>query len=264
MIVEAKDFAVESGKLAELLAGRDEIWLQQSTLFKAWTVSDIVRHLLVWNQAALMALTDEAAIQDLLKQVLQIAPKRGIRAFEALQTGEMAPLAMLAAWHHSVDETVAAFLNADPKQRLTWAGPSMSARSAITARLMETWAHGQAIYDLAGVERQDGDHIRGIAELGVRTFGWSFQAHGQQPPGPQPSITLAAPSGENWSWPGEAGTIEGPATEFCQVVTQTRNIADTTLHVDGETARAWMAIAQCFAGPPETPPQPGERHRHTG
>jgi hypothetical protein len=57
--------------------------------------------------------------------------------------------------------------------------------------------------------------------------------------------------------------IEGDAIEFCQVVAQTRNIADTSLKVAGETAAAWMAIAQCFAGPPETPPPPGSRFRQT-
>jgi len=40
-----------------------------------------------------------------------------------------------------------------------------------------------------------------------------------------------------------------------------RNVADTTLRVEGETARQWMSIAQCFAGPPETPPAPGARYR---
>ena len=53
--------------------------------------------------------------------------------------------------------------------------------------------------------------------------------------------------------------VEGRAVEFCQVVTQTRNVADTTLRVVGEPARRWMAIAQCFAGPPENPPAPGAR-----
>ena len=53
--------------------------------------------------------------------------------------------------------------------------------------------------------------------------------------------------------------IEGDAVEFCQVVTQTRNIADTGLKATGEAAAKWMAIAQCFAGPPEEPPAPGAR-----
>ena len=59
---------------------------------------------------------------------------------------------------------------------------------------------------------------------------------------------------------GAAGDlVEGQATEFCQVVAQTRALKDTSLRVEGDVAREWMSIAQCFAGPPENPPAPGSR-----
>ena len=78
-----------------------------------------------------------------------------------------------------------------------------------------------------------------------------------------PAVRLGTPFGEIWEWPGHGGheSVSGDAVEFCQVVTQVRNIADTALAVDGATARAWMAIAQCFAGPPETPPPAGARRK---
>jgi hypothetical protein len=44
-------------------------------------------------------------------------------------------------------------------------------------------------------------------------------------------------------------------------VTQCRNIEDTRLRVVGKVAKDWMKIAQCFAGAPEDPPGPGERHK---
>ena len=53
--------------------------------------------------------------------------------------------------------------------------------------------------------------------------------------------------------------MTGGALEFCQVVTQTRNVADTALVVIGAPATTWMRIAQCFAGPPEEPSPPGLR-----
>ena len=62
-----------------------------------------------------------------------------------------------------------------------------------------------------------------------------------------------------WGEGSDEERIEGAASEFCQVVTQTRNVADTRLRVVGATARRWMSIAQCFAGPPEQPPAPGTR-----
>jgi hypothetical protein len=58
-----------------------------------------------------------------------------------------------------------------------------------------------------------------------------------------------------WEWGdggGEGGgggeTVSGPALDFCLVVTQRRNLADTRLVVVGEAAAEWMSIAQAFAG----------------
>ena len=42
----------------------------------------------------------------------------------------------------------------------------MGAKSFLTARLMEAWAHGQDICDTVGVEREPTDRLRHIAQLG--------------------------------------------------------------------------------------------------
>ena len=141
----------------------------------------------------------------------------------------------------------------------------MSARSSITARLMETWSHSQALYDVLGQDRVDGDRIRAVAHLGAITYGWTFANRGEDPPGPPPLIRLTAPSGTAWEWNAETAPaneiVVGLATDFCQVVTQTRNIADVNLSVTGKAATAWMNQAQCFAGPPNDPPAPGSRYK---
>jgi uncharacterized protein (TIGR03084 family) len=82
----------------------------------------------------------------------------------------------------------------------------------------------------------------------------------------RPYVRLDAPSGAVWEWndPDQPDRVEGDATEFCQVVTQTRNVADTGLRIQGETARRWMSIAQCFAGAVADPPPPGTRFRVAG
>jgi uncharacterized protein (TIGR03084 family) len=111
------------------------------------------------------------------------------------------------------------------------------------------------------VSKPHADRIRPIAELGVRTFGFTFVNRGLEVPAAPPHVRLEAPSGAIWRWnePSEDELIAGRAVEFCQVVTQVRNVADTKLEVRGETAGRWMAMAQCFAGPPEDPPPPGQR-----
>jgi len=44
--------------------------------------------------------------------------------------------------------------------------------------------------------------------------------------------------------------VTGTALDFCLVVTQRRNVADTGLVVTGTLAEEWIGIAQAFAGPP--------------
>ena len=116
---------------------------------------------------------------------------------------------------------------------------------------------------MLGLERSRSDRLRNVAELGIRTFGFTFNNRGLPVPAAPPHVRLRAPSGAWWEWNALSADsrIEGEAFDFCQVVTQVRNIADTRLAVTGDTARAWMAIAQCFAGPPENPPAPGMRRR---
>ena len=50
----------------------------------------------------------------------------------------------------------------------------MSVRSSISARLMETWAHGQEVYDVLGVLRVNSDRIRNIAHLGINNLPDSY------------------------------------------------------------------------------------------
>jgi uncharacterized protein (TIGR03084 family) len=149
----------------------------------------------------------------------------------------------------------------NPKRRLPWFGPDMGVRMFTTARYMETWAHSQEVYDLKGVRRKYNDRIKNVAAIGIRTFGWTFVNRKLEVPGPVPYVRLIAPSGETWEWndPSEEEYVRGDAAEFCHVVTQGRNVADTSLEVVGDVANQWMAIAQCFAGGAADPPAPGER-----
>ena len=108
--------------------------------------------------------------------------------------------ALLNLWFGKVTELCAALDALPPDGRLKWAGPDMGVRMFTTARQMETWAHGQAIHDLRGVAREPTDRLRNIAELGVRTFGWTFSVRGQPAPGAPPHVYLRGPGGATWEW----------------------------------------------------------------
>lgn len=260
---QANDFLEESRALAKLLAALPDSDFDMQTQFKRWTINNIIRHLHVWNVAVDLSLQDETAFGAFVAAMMEGVRGGNLPAFEATYLNGLSGQALLQTWMKRTEAVATAFAMADPKERLKWVGPDMSALSSITARLMETWAHAQAAYDALGIERQDTDRIGNIVRLGVNTWGFTWKNRRQDPPGPMPQLRLTAPSGAIWEY-GEAsdsGLITGLASEFCQVVTQTRNIADTSLAVTGEVAHQWMAIAQCFAGPPQDPPPAGKRFR---
>lgn len=256
------DFQAEAHALAELLADLSPADWERATQFKSWTVNDVMVHLHFWNMAADLSYTDPDRFAEFMAEALPAFKDQGMRAFENGHVIERG-VDLYSAWLTLVDDMATRWATIDGKTRLAWAGPDMSARSMMTARQMETWAHGQEIFDLFGRTQPQDDRIQNIVFLGINTFGWSHQVHGQPVPEALPELRLTAPSGAVWTYgePGSGAVIEGDAVEFAQVVTQTRNIDDTSLRVSGPVATNWMRIAQCFAGPPETPPAKGARFR---
>ena len=261
MIKEAADFRAESDALNDLLEGMDETAFDAPTLFKGWTINDILQHLHVWNHAAVLSARDEAEFKHFVQRMR--AEPAGLRAFENAWLAGLSGRPLAQLWIDGARGAATLLEALESGERLPWTGPSMSARSMATARQMETWAHGQAIYDLLGVERAEADRIRNICHLGVSTFGWSYAVRRRTAPAQVPYVKLRSPSGDSWEWgdPASRDRIEGSAVQFCQVVAQTRNVADTSLATVGAVAAEWMSIAQCFAGAPKPPPPPGVRSR---
>ena len=263
---EADDFLAETEALGAILAPLDDAAFQTVTQFKDWTIDAIIQHLHFFNRMALWSMEEPERFQADYAAFSEGRKVDGsMVGITDRMLGGLCGVALRQAWLTTAREIHPRFAKADPKARVKWAGPDMSVRSSITARLMETWAHGQAIYDVLGQERVDADRIRNIAHLGVATYGWTFINRSEDVPDPTPYVRLTAPSGAVWEWNEVSASerVEGPATEFCQVVAQTRNIADVGLSVTGPNAHRWMAQAQCFAGPPNDPPAPGSRFRAT-
>jgi len=264
MLQQAIDFKEESDAIHALLESLSDADYARPTLFKDWTINDIIQHLHFFNEMADLSYTDEATFTARYATMRQRRDNGGtlVSVTNDMLDG-IKGRDLLALWRDYYEPMAQRWQAADPKQRVVWVGPSMSVRSSMTARLMETWSHAQAIYDLLGVDRPQADRIKNVAVIGINTFGWTFVNRGEDVPDDMPYVRLEAPSGAHWDWgtPATDNLISGSAVEFCQVVTQCRNIADTGLKVVGETANRWMAMAQCFAGPPQDPPAPGTRYR---
>ncbi|KAE9625944.1 TIGR03084 family metal-binding protein [Parasedimentitalea maritima] len=261
---QAEDFRAESVALAGILESLPEAEFFRPTLFKSWTIDHILGHLHLFNMAAEASLKGEETFAEFIDPVItDMQMGKSILECQFPWLEGMSGRALYEAWREGAENCADSFAQADPKLRVKWIGPDMSALSSITARQMETWAHGQAVFDLLGLERKEQDSIRNIAHLGVATFSWTFRNRKEEVPNPAPYVELTGPSGAVWQWnePQKDNAVRGKASEFAQVVTQTRSVADTSLQVTGNTACSWMEQAQCFAGPPETPPSMGQRYK---
>ena len=257
------DFKEESNSLYNILREKDDDVFNSETQFKSWTINDVLYHLHVWNNAAYLSLTNEKKFSKFMEDFFKaIKQGKSARSYEKELSNNKYGQDLLLEWKNGYEKISKEFLKADPKKRVKWAGPDMSVRSSMTARHMETWSHGQEVYDLLGMIRDDKDRIKNIVIIGINTFSWTFINRSMEAPKEIPKLILQSPSKKTWEWNlnNTQNSITGSATEFCQVVTQVRNIEDTNLVVRGDIASKWMSLAQCFAGPPEDPPKKGSRY----
>jgi uncharacterized protein (TIGR03084 family) len=262
MMQQAIDMQAEAADLDRLLSTLTPEQWNATTKFKQWTVWDIVAHLHFFDLQAVYSATNLAKFGfEALKMTPILMGKGNFRDYTRKKLAHLDGAKLHTAWKETCNEMCEKIGELDPVKPLKWYGPPMKAGTFINARQMETWAHSQAIYDLIGVQRDQSEIIKNIVEMGIRTYKWTFVNRKQEIPGDAPKVTLSAPSGAIWEYKPDStnGHIQGSAFEFCQVVTQTRHIADTKLVVEGDAATQWMELAQCFAGAPNDPPAPGSR-----
>ncbi len=250
-----EDLEAEHAELDALLAPLDEASWDLPTPASGWAVRDQVSHLAFFDDAAATAIVDPAAFTVFAEAALAAT---GDPMEEHLRRGRaMAGADVLTWWRVARRAMTQAGAGLDPHDRVPWFGPPMSALSFVSARLMETWAHGQDVADALGTTRVPTGRLRHIARLGVRARPFSYVVHGLDVPPGAIRVALVGPSGEHWEFEAGDGSptsavVEGSALDFCLVVTQRRHHQDTALSVQGPLAVQWLDIAQAFAGPPGT------------
>lgn len=257
----AADLADETRDLTAVLNGLDTAAWDKPTPAEGWSVRDQVTHLAFFDDAVLLSLRDPDGFAGLRAEHQALGDH--FPDIVAERHRHLSGTEALSWLTRSRSTLVQEYRAADPAARLPWYGPDMGVPSSVTARIMETWAHGQDIRDTVGAAAAVTSRLRHIASLGVRTFGFCFGQRGLDvPPGPV-FVELAGPDGDAWTWgpPGAANRVTGNALDFCLVVTQRRSAADTGLAVTGPVAEQWISIAQAFAGRPTDPPPPGSGER---
>lgn len=252
------DLLAETADLARVLAPLSQADWHMATPAEGWSIRDTIAHLAFFDGTATLAATDADAFAASTKAVFSRSEPMSA-ATEA--AGARNGAAMLDWFNGEREAMVKVFRRLDAKARIPWYGPAMAATSFATARLMETWAHGQDVVDAVGAARPSTDRLRHVAHIGVRARPFSYVTNGRTMPEGEVRVELESPTGgAAWVWNEHEtdNVVSGPALDFCLMVTQRRHVADTELVVRGPRAEDWVPIAQAFAGGPGGGRQPGQ------
>lgn len=255
-----RDLLAEQSSLDDAVSTLTAQQWSHSTASPGWAVFDQIAHLAYFDERAALAISDPERFSRDLDEMLA---RTATESLDEITLGPLRSLSstdLLARWRDNRRLLKDAAAQLSRGSRVAWYGPSMGARSFLTARLMETWAHGVDVVDSLGVTREPTDRLRHVAQLGFITRQWSYSVRGETAPEGAVRLELIGPRSDVWRWgPDDADdSIEGSAEEFCLVVTQRRHPSETSLST-GELGAHWLQRAQAFAGAPSDGPGPRSR-----
>jgi uncharacterized protein (TIGR03084 family) len=252
------DLAAEHAELDALVAPLDASQWDLATPADRWAIRDQIHHLGWFDRNGVLAIEDPDAFNASVAEM--VGDFDGFEARIAAEARAMPADELLAWWREQRARILDVMRSVDPSLRVPWYGPPMALSSFATARLMETWAHGQDVVDALGVRREPTARLRHIAHIGVRTRGFAYALRDLPTPDGEVRVELDGPDGSTWTWGSEDALdrVTGPALDFCLVVTQRRHRIDTALKAEGPLADEWLSIAQAFAGSPGPGRRPGQ------
>ncbi|WP_433273507.1 TIGR03084 family metal-binding protein [Actinosynnema sp. CS-041913] len=223
-----------------------------------WTVKHQIAHLTAIFALAGLAAADGDRFRALLSSLSD--------DFDANVDAAMAPHlaldpdALLARWQQTRATAIGALAAVPPDAAVPWLVNPLPPQVLASAGLMELFGHGQDIADALGVHRDWDDRLGHLVGFAVRTKDFGYLARGEQPPADEFRFEITAPSGQRWDFgPEDADQrVEGPAVDFCLLVTRRRHHADLALKAHGDLATRWLEIAQAYRGPAGEGRRPGQ------
>ncbi len=247
-----RDLQDEHDALDERVAGLTEEQWRTPTPADGWDIADCISHLTYFDGTAGLALTDADGFAAHVTELFGNLDSGADTAIGRGQSGAD----LLAQWRSGRAALLSHASSADPSVRVPWYGPPMSLASFVTARLMETWAHGQDVSDALGLAPVTSERLRHVCHIGVGARAYAYLVHGVEDGGAPVHVALTGPGAGTWGPPDADDRITGTALDFALLVTQRRHISDVALTVEGDTAEQWMSIAQAYAGPAGTGRKP--------
>ena len=236
----------QSGLQSELRDLATDDWFRP-TPARGWDVRDSISHLADIDEVAIDTCIDGPRPLNVFAATC--ASPEDTTLWGVLRGRRRSGREVLAWWEEASVLERDVFAALDPAARVPW-GIGMRTPSLITARLMETWAHGLDVRVALGLPVVDTERLRHVAWLGYRALPYAFSFAGRARPAGELRVELASPTGDaTWTFgPAEApNRIHGPAGAFCRVFAQrvAGNERDA-LVADGDGAVAALEVARAF------------------
>ncbi|HEY4333663.1 MAG TPA: maleylpyruvate isomerase N-terminal domain-containing protein, partial [Ilumatobacteraceae bacterium] len=166
------DLRAETDVLLDATGALTEVTWRTPTPAEGWTIHDQLTHLAFFDTAITTAVLDPARFRAERESAMNEVSGYidNVTAANRDRTGDD-----VLGWFRGARVTmIDAFSAADSTARVPWFGPDMSLAAALTSRIMETWAHGQDVFDALGAAHPLTSALRQVAHLGVRALPNSF------------------------------------------------------------------------------------------
>jgi uncharacterized protein (TIGR03084 family) len=240
------DLAAEQQELLGVVAGvGGDDWFRV-TPAKGWDVRDTVAHLADTDELAIDTCTGGARA---LNEFAATLASPADTTLWGVLAGRRRTGREVREWWASTQSAERDVLGRlDPSTRVPW-GLGMRVPSFLTARLMETWAHGLDIRAALGVDAHDTPRLRQVAWLAIRALPYAFGVAGRSAPSGPLRVELTGPEGDVWPFGPEDAPdrITGPAGEFCRVFVQRLALGDARgLRVEGAGAESSLEVARAY------------------
>lgn len=240
-----EDLGAEQERLEAILQGLDaRAWTAQSAA-PTWSVSDVVLHLAISEEAVVATLGAGDAL-------VGWAPGRGTAGIDQVmddivRSQRDAPEAVFERWRRARRQALAALAAADPDRPVAWAAAPLRPSTLATTRLAEHWAHGLDVTEPLRIAFEDTARLAHVAWLAHRSLPYAFALAGR--PTAQVRCVLDGPTGERWTFgPEDApSTVEGPAGDFCRVAAQRLAPGRSRLVTAGPHGAEALAVVRTYA-----------------
>jgi len=214
---------------------------------KGWDVRDTVAHLADIDEIAIDTCT--AGPRPLNDFAAQFASPEDTTLWGVLRGRRRSGREVLTWWEDTSSRERDVLARVDAAMRIPW-GIGMRRPSLVTARLMETWAHGLDVREAVGLPVVDSDRLRHVAWLGYRALPYAFSFAGRERPPGELRVEVTSPSGDEiWEYgPADApNRITGPAGELCRLFAHRISRDEARgLAAEGDGAVAALEVARAF------------------